>query len=119
MRQHGISGRIKFFGEPAEKMCGSKPVHAAHGYYDDLEAAIDPLHLTAARTIACALLDLVTDAAAFERCRTELRERSGGGTAWLAPLLPADFTAPIDFRWPEYVEGPRGTEWTIPNQIAG
>ncbi|MBM3600738.1 MAG: amidohydrolase [Alphaproteobacteria bacterium] len=40
MARHGIKGRIKFFGEPAEKMCGSKPVHAAHGYYDDLDAAI-------------------------------------------------------------------------------
>ncbi|WP_214106249.1 hypothetical protein [Acrocarpospora catenulata] len=32
--------RLKFFGEPAEKMCGSKVTHAAHGYYDDLDAAI-------------------------------------------------------------------------------
>ena len=28
------------FGEPAEKMCASKPIHAAHGYYRDLDAAI-------------------------------------------------------------------------------
>ena len=40
MKKHGSKGRIKFFGEPAEKMCGSKPVHAAKGYYDDLDAAI-------------------------------------------------------------------------------
>jgi len=40
MQAHGIAGRIKFFGEPAEKMCGSKPIHASHGYYDDLDAAI-------------------------------------------------------------------------------
>lgn len=39
MQRHGIPGRLKFFGEPAEKMCGSKPVHAAKGYYDDLDAA--------------------------------------------------------------------------------
>lgn len=39
MERHGIRGRLKFFGEPAEKMCGSKPVHAAKGYYDDLDAA--------------------------------------------------------------------------------
>jgi len=38
--RHGVKARLKFFGEPAEKMCGSKPVHAAHGYYDDLDAAI-------------------------------------------------------------------------------
>ncbi|MEH2469978.1 aminobenzoyl-glutamate utilization protein B [Nitrobacteraceae bacterium AZCC 2161] len=40
MESRGIKGRLKFFGEPAEKMCGSKPVHAAKGYYDDLDAAI-------------------------------------------------------------------------------
>ncbi|MFQ5955834.1 MAG: amidohydrolase, partial [Kiloniellales bacterium] len=35
-----VAGTLKLFGEPAEKVCGSKPVHAAHGYYDDLDAAI-------------------------------------------------------------------------------
>ena len=40
MERHGLRGTLKFFGEPAEKVCGSKPVHAAHGYYDDLDAAI-------------------------------------------------------------------------------
>ena len=40
MRRHGIGGRLKFFGEPAEKVRGSKPIHAARGYYDDLDAAI-------------------------------------------------------------------------------
>ncbi len=40
MTRHDIPGRLKFFGEPAEKVRGSKPVHAARGYYDDLDAAI-------------------------------------------------------------------------------
>lgn len=40
MEKHGIPGRLKFFGEPAEKTRGSKPIHAARGYYDDLDAAI-------------------------------------------------------------------------------
>ncbi|MBI1418143.1 MAG: amidohydrolase [Limimaricola sp.] len=40
MEAHGIGGRLKFFGEPAEKVRGSKPLHAAAGYYDDLDAAI-------------------------------------------------------------------------------
>ncbi len=40
MQRHGIEGRLKFFGEPAEKVRGSKPIHAARGYYDDLDAAI-------------------------------------------------------------------------------
>ena len=40
MQQHGIKGRLKFMGEPAEKVRGSKPIHAALGYYDDMDAAI-------------------------------------------------------------------------------
>ncbi|MEM7565151.1 MAG: amidohydrolase, partial [Pseudomonadota bacterium] len=40
MQKEGIGGRLKFFGEPAEKVRGSKPIHAAKGYYDDLDAAI-------------------------------------------------------------------------------
>jgi len=40
MEKHAIPGTIKFFGECAEKVCGSKPIHAAHGYYDDLDAAV-------------------------------------------------------------------------------
>ncbi|MCP5150590.1 MAG: amidohydrolase [Ectothiorhodospiraceae bacterium] len=40
MERHGIRGRIKFMGEPAEKTCGSKPIHAAKGYYDDIDAAV-------------------------------------------------------------------------------
>ena len=40
MERHGIGGTLVFFGEPAEKMCASKPIHAAHGYYRDLDAAI-------------------------------------------------------------------------------
>ena len=40
MQRHDIKGRLKFFGEPAEKVRGSKPIHAARGYYDGLDAAI-------------------------------------------------------------------------------
>ncbi len=40
MEENGIEGTLEFFGEPAEKVCGSKPVHAAKGYYDDLDAAV-------------------------------------------------------------------------------
>jgi aminobenzoyl-glutamate utilization protein B len=40
MERHGIKGTIKFFGEPAEKLCGSKPIHAAKGYYDGFDAFI-------------------------------------------------------------------------------
>lgn len=40
MEKFKIKGTLKFFGEPAEKLRGSKPIHAAKGYYDDLDAAI-------------------------------------------------------------------------------
>jgi hypothetical protein len=40
MEKHELAGTIVFFGEPAEKVCGSKPVHAAHGFYDGLDACI-------------------------------------------------------------------------------
>jgi aminobenzoyl-glutamate utilization protein B len=40
LERHGTSARLHFFGEPAEKVCGSKSVHAAKGYYDELDAAI-------------------------------------------------------------------------------
>jgi aminobenzoyl-glutamate utilization protein B len=40
MARHGLEGTIVFFGEPAEKLRLSKPVHAAKGYYDGLDAAI-------------------------------------------------------------------------------
>lgn len=40
MERHGLPGTIVLFGEPAEKVCGSKPVHAAKGYYDGFDAFI-------------------------------------------------------------------------------
>lgn len=40
MDKYNIKGTLKFFGEPAEKLRGSKPIHAAKGYYNDLDAAI-------------------------------------------------------------------------------
>jgi len=36
MERFGIKGGLRFTGEPAEKVRGSKPVHAAKGYYDGL-----------------------------------------------------------------------------------
>ena len=37
----------------------------------------------------------------------------------LAPLLPQDFAAPIDLKWPEYVTTPRGDEWCVPTPAEG
>ena len=40
MEKNAITGTIRFMGEPAEKVRGSKPIHAAKGYYDGLDAII-------------------------------------------------------------------------------
>lgn len=40
MEQHDIPGRLKYTGEPAEKMHGSKVVHGLKGYYDEADAII-------------------------------------------------------------------------------
>jgi aminobenzoyl-glutamate utilization protein B len=40
MERFGLRGTLRFYGEPAEKVCGAKPVHAAKGYYDGVDAFI-------------------------------------------------------------------------------
>ncbi len=78
-----------------------------------LAPCIDPTVQVAGKTIAATLLDVLTDPAVRAAARREFDERTGG-SHHLAPLLPKDFAAPIDYRWPEYVETARGREWWIP-----
>jgi aminobenzoyl-glutamate utilization protein B len=40
MEATGIPGTLRFFGEPAEKVRGSKPIHAAAGYYDGVDGLV-------------------------------------------------------------------------------
>lgn len=40
MQAHDIPGNLRFTGEPAAKVRGSKPLHAAAGYYDGLAAML-------------------------------------------------------------------------------
>jgi len=40
MEKHNIKGGLRYTGEPAEKVRGSKPIHAAKGYYDGLAAML-------------------------------------------------------------------------------
>jgi aminobenzoyl-glutamate utilization protein B len=40
MEKFHIPGKLRFTGEPAEKVRGSKPIHAAKGYYDGLDAIL-------------------------------------------------------------------------------
>jgi aminobenzoyl-glutamate utilization protein B len=82
-----------------------------------LPACIDPTVRTAARTVGLTLVDLLTRPDLRGAVRAEFDERTGGGIGgelWIPPLLDADFEPPIDLRWPEYVETPRGRGWWIP-----
>jgi aminobenzoyl-glutamate utilization protein B len=40
MERHGIGGTLRYTGEPAEKMQGSKVVHGLRGYYDGVDAIL-------------------------------------------------------------------------------
>lgn len=40
MERHGVTGTLRYTGEPAEKMHGSKVVHGLRGYYDGVDAII-------------------------------------------------------------------------------
>ncbi len=51
MEKFKIGGTLRFFGEPAEKVCGSKPVHAAKGYFDGLDACLSYHPLNANTTV--------------------------------------------------------------------
>jgi len=51
MERTGMAGTLRFLGEPAEKVCGSKPVHAARGYLDGADAWLSYHPLNANTTI--------------------------------------------------------------------
>jgi aminobenzoyl-glutamate utilization protein B len=74
--------------------------------------------MTAAKTIAATIIDLLTDTEALKKVRSEFNERTGGGIGgdkWIAPLLPEDFEAPVHYPWPEYITTARGADWCVPN----
>ncbi|MFT3989633.1 amidohydrolase [Aestuariivirga sp.] len=76
-----------------------------------IPASIDPTIMTAGKTIAGTILDLMTDRNALARAQEEFRARK---TASADPAPWCDYEPPIDFPWPEYVETPRGRAWWIP-----
>ena len=80
-----------------------------------LSPCIDPMIACAAKTIALTALDLLEQPALLAEAKAEFDARTGGGiggSQWMAPLC--DYDPPLDFRWPEYVETPRGRSWVIP-----
>jgi aminobenzoyl-glutamate utilization protein B len=113
---------------PTARLHTGKPVmrdpgdwaHWGNNALNGFAPAIDPTWLSAARTIATTLIDLVTDSGILAEATAEFRERTGGGIGgekWVAPLLPRDFIPPVDLPWPEYVETPRGREWHLPTPV--
>jgi aminobenzoyl-glutamate utilization protein B len=86
-----------------------------------VRACIDPGMFLAGKAISGTFLDLILQPAFLQRARTEFEERTGGGiggSSWQAPLLPRDFIAPVELRWPEYVQTVRGEEWWVPANTA-
>jgi aminobenzoyl-glutamate utilization protein B len=80
---------------------------------------IDPMIMCAGKTIAGAIIDLLTDKAVLARAKTEFVERTGGGIdgdRWQKPLC--DYPPPTDFPWPRYVETANGRDWWIPETEA-
>jgi aminobenzoyl-glutamate utilization protein B len=87
-----------------------------------LPAAINPGIFLGAKAIAGSLIDLLTEPDVLRKAQDEFKERTGGGVGgskWVAPLLPRNFAAPVDLRWPEYIETVRGQEWWIPTPAVG
>ena len=71
--------------------------HWGNNALNGFAPAIDPTWLSAARTIATTLIDLVTDSGLLAAATAEFRERTGGGIGgekWVAPLLPARLHSP-------------------------
>ena len=84
-----------------------------------IRACIDPMILTASKTIGATMVELLMSPELLEKAKAEFVERTGGGIGgadWLAPLC--DYEPPIDFPWPEYVTTARGEEWWIPARAA-
>lgn len=75
-----------------------------------IPATIDPTVQCAGRTVAGSLLDLLRDGDTLARARAELDRRRAEHD--VAPLLPSDFAAPVDYGWPSYAgDG----EWCVPH----
>ena len=83
-----------------------------------IQDCIDPTIMTAAKTIAVTIIDLLADTETMRRIKDEFNERTGGGIGgdkWIPPLLPKDFEAPVHYPWPEYITTARGEDWCVPH----
>jgi len=79
-----------------------------------MPATIDPMVQTAASVLAMSALRLLEDDKMRKAARDEFARRTSEHS--IPPLC--DYPAPIDFKWPEYVETSRGRDWHIPTSEA-
>ena len=118
MTWHAPTARF-YVARPALKAHGGAPYPAwVMNALGGIPATIDPMVQTAASVLACSALRLLEDKAARDAAMDEFKTRTGGGIGgsnWQAPLC--DYDPPIHFRWPEYVETPRGRDWWIPSAM--
>jgi aminobenzoyl-glutamate utilization protein B len=74
---------------------------------------IDPTIQTTGKMIAGMVLDLLTSPLVLAKAKEEFEaEKTRRGA--IPPLLPVDFTAPTDFRWPSYTGHGADRDWWIP-----
>lgn len=109
-----------YIARPALKSDGAPYPAWVMNALGGIPATIDPMVRTAARVLSLSALRLLEDDAARARAMAEFEARTGGGVAgdsWMAPLC--DYDPPIGFRWPEYIETPRGRDWWIPSAMPG
>ena len=110
-----------YIARPALKSPDGRPYPAwVMNALGGIPATIDPMVRTAAKVLSVAALRLLEHEGAREAAHEEFVVRTGGGiggTDWIRPLC--DYGPPIHFRWPEYVETPRGRDWWIPSELPG
>jgi aminobenzoyl-glutamate utilization protein B len=107
---------VRFFtAKPFLNQLGIDLWHWANNALIGVPEAIDPCWERGAQTIAATAVQLIEDPELLQSAKAEFEERRGrADERLLKPLLPADFTPPIELPWPEYVQTARGFEWTLP-----
>lgn len=108
---------IRFYvARPTLRPATGRPVYPAWvmNALGGIPATIDPTVVTAGQAVAGAFLDLLRRPDTLAAARAEHRQRIAE-YGDIPCLLPEDFTAPTDYRWPEYVHTGRGPGWWIPN----
>ena len=120
MTWHAPTARF-YVARPALKPLSGKAYPAwVMNALGGMPETIDPMINTAGKILTASAIHLLESSEARAAIAKEFEHRTGGGTGgdkWLPPLC--DYEPPINFRWPEYVTTPRGTDWWIPSGLPG